>query len=554
MGYGDVTGAGNPYVRTPHLDRLARSGVQFSNFYVSSVCAPTRASLLTGRYHQRAGVRSVTNGHETMDPSEKTIAEYLKPRGYRTAIFGKWHLGEYYPSLPNAQGFDEFLGFRTGHTADYYDPVLDHNGREVQQQGYITDLLTEKALQFMAADPSEPFFCYLAYNAPHTPLQVDSSWWQPYAAQGLDERTARIYGMIEYIDANIGKIVDQLTEAQRLEETIIIFMSDNGPISGWRLPQEELRYNAGLRDQKFSIYDGGIRTQSYWSWAGHWPAGRTLSQVAAHIDVLPTLLEVIGQAPDRDKKIMDGISLQACLSGKTSEPNDRIFFQNFELSTLDQLVGYPGGIARQGPWKMVNGEYLYHLENDIGETQNLAEQQPEIFHRLDRAYRAWWDEIVKNDSLKVPPVPVGYAEADSVAIQPHHAKAAGDLVFLGRRGLLGERTGSHPSGVDGDWLSNWQQKTDRADWQIEVVESGNYEIGLNARYQKNEAPIALQVQIGADQLMHQLPTAEASENWKYYPLGQSLLTAGKYPLSLQLKNDLPPNVSFEVKEIVIKKL
>lgn len=550
MGYGDVAMAGNPYLNTPNLDRLAGSGTQFTHFYVSSVCAPTRASLLTGRYHQRTHVRSVTNGYETINPSEKTIAEYLKPRGYRTAIFGKWHLGEYFPSLPNAQGFDEYLGFRTGHTADYYDPVLEHNGRPESRPGHITEVLTDEALNFMQADQSAPFFCYLAYNAPHTPLQVDSSWWQPYAAKGLEERTARIYGMVEQIDHNIGRILERLTEKNLLEETIIIFMSDNGPISGWRVPQEKMRYNAGLRDQKFTIYDGGIRTQSYWSWAGRWPEAQSTAVPAAHIDVLPTLLDITGIAPNANDKAIDGMSLSPLLEGETDSLPERIIFQNYALSTLSNTDPYPGGIARRGPWKMVNGEQLYHLEKDPGETQDLANQEPGIFKALSDAYQLWWDGILQEHDLQASPVPLGYPEADSVAIQPHHGKVQGGLIFLGRKGLLGDRIAAHPTGVDGDWLSNWQTAGDRATWPVEFVRPGTFELGIQARYQKIEEPIELQVLMGSESITQQLPAVPRAESWAYYPLGRLEIAKGSDSLSLVLSNNLSSS-NLEVKELVV---
>lgn len=551
MGYGDVANAGNPYLSTPQLDRLARSGTQFSHFYVSSVCAPTRASLLTGRYHQRTHVRSVTNGYETMDPTEKTIAEYLQPAGYRTAIFGKWHLGEYYPSLPNAQGFDEYIGFRTGHTADYYNPVLEHNGQPEAYTGHITEVLTDEALRFMEADTSRPFFCYLAYNAPHTPLQVDSSWWQPYAEQGLDERTARIYGMIEQLDANVGRIMAKIAERDQLQETIIIFMSDNGPISGWRLPQEKMRYNAGLRDQKFTIYDGGIRTQSYWSWAGHWNEGITIATPAAHIDVLPTLLDVAGiETGNSDKKI-DGVSLNDVLQESDQDLAERIIFQNYDLSTLSNTEPYPGGIARRGPWKMVNGIYLYHLEDDPGESEDLATAQPEIFQELKTAYQNWWDGILQAHHLQPSSVPLGYPEADSVALQPHHAKARGNLIFLGQKGLLGDRIASHPTGVDGDWLSNWTTSGDRATWPVDFVRAGTFEFGIHARYQPDETPIEFSIQIGNQTTAQQLPAIPHSENWAYYKLGDLEVTAGQDSLRLELSVAPRTASRLEVKELVV---
>ncbi|NJO01242.1 MAG: sulfatase-like hydrolase/transferase [Bacteroidia bacterium] len=191
-----------------------------------------------------------------------TLAEMLKAAGYRTGIFGKWHLGENYPSLPNAQGFDEYIGFRTGHFDDYFDPVLEHNGQPYPTQGYITNVLTDEAIRFMQNSQSQPFFCYLPYNAPHTPLDVPDSYLKKYTDQGLSERTARIYAMVANMDDNIGKLINFLQSAGLYENTIVMYLSDNGPIDGYRAKPEMWRYNDGLRDQKFSVYEGGIRTHS----------------------------------------------------------------------------------------------------------------------------------------------------------------------------------------------------------------------------------------------------------------------------------------------------
>jgi arylsulfatase A len=333
MGYGDVSNSGNKYLKTPHLDELANKSVNFKNFYVSPVCAPTRVSLLTGRYHQEVGVRSVTNGFEIMVPEAVTLAEILKLEGYRTAIFGKWHLGEYYPSVPNAQGFDEYLGFRTGHTSNYLDPVLEHNGKPEKTQGYITDVLTNKALNYMKTLSNELFFCYLAYNAPHSPLQIEVSKFQKFLDMGLDEKTSRVYAMVENIDENIGKIIAWLEITGKLENTIIIFLSDNGPISGWQIPQEQMRYNAGLRDQKFTTYEGGIRTQCYWMWKGHWQPIYDSLSIAAHIDVVPTLAHLLNiDLPDTLG--IDGYDLSDALEKQLPVGEKRIYFEDFHLDAL----------------------------------------------------------------------------------------------------------------------------------------------------------------------------------------------------------------------------
>lgn len=410
MGFGDLASAGNPFLKTPQLDELRSKSVSFQHFYVSPVCAPTRASLLTGQYHQRTGVQSVTNGFESMRSDAITLAELLQPLGYRTGLFGKWHLGEYYPLVPNAQGFDEFLGFRTGHTAAYYDPVLEHNGKTKSYQGYITDLLTQEALAFMN-QRAAPFFCFLSLNAPHTPLQIDSSYFLPYLEQGLDERTARVYGMMENIDENIGRTLQQLEETDELKETIIIFMSDNGPISGWRVQQEAMRYNAGLRDQKFTVYEGGIRTQSFWHWQGRWSAKRVDDLIAAHIDVVPTLLDLLSIQPAYFKASqVDGHSLVPVLQGHSlpAALKNRLLYQHYALSTLKDPAPYPGGIALRWPWKMVNDSVLYQLDKDPGESTNVADLYPDTLQQLRRAYLNWWTSLELTRATFGMAIPVGY--------------------------------------------------------------------------------------------------------------------------------------------------
>ncbi len=550
MGYGDVAISGNTVIKTPNLDQLAEQSVQFSHFYVSPVCAPTRASLLTGRYHQRTGVRSVTNGFETMDPDEITLAEILKEQGYRTGIFGKWHLGEYYPSVPNAQGFDEYLGFRTGHTNYYYDANIERNGRAYQTKGHITNVLTENALKFMDQQNQTPFFCYLAYNAPHTPLQVDSSWWEDYTAKGLAEREARIYGMIEQLDQGIGKILSSLEKQNRLSQTIVIFMSDNGPINGWRVPQEQMRYNAGLRDQKFTVYEGGIRTQCYWRWDGHWNPGTT-GQIAAHIDVVPTLMDVLGLSTPNP---VDGVSLKPQLETKDNVIPHRMFFQKYSLETLRNPAPFPGGIARRGPWKMVNGNELYNLDQDVGETNNLAGQHPEVLKALKSAYLEWYQDIADDHGLRPTTLTIGHKQENPVHLQPHHAEASGAVEFWGNRGLTGERRGTHPRGVDSDWSGNWKSPEDQLTWKVSFVNPGEYQFSVVARDSAARGPIRLSVSVGGQSENKQIASSDLGKDWNYFELGKLSITSNQSTeISLSLSEPIENN-RLEIKELVIESL
>ena len=551
MGYGDVSGAANPYLKTPNLDDLASKSVAFKNFYVSPVCAPTRASLLTGRYHQEVNVRSVTNGFEIMDPEAVTLAEILKGAGYRTAIYGKWHLGEYYPSVPNAQGFEEYLGFRTGHTSDYYDAVLEHNGKQESTKGYITDMFTDKALEWMNKDSEDPFFCYLAYNAPHSPLQVDSVYFQKFLEMGLDDKISRVYGMVENIDENVGRILEDLASSGNLNNTIVIFLSDNGPISGWKVPQEKMRYNAGLRDQKFTTYEGGIRTQSYWMWKENWKPFYDTVSIAAHIDVVPTIGKILNiELPD--SLSIDGYDLSDVL--KESQPIDkrRIYYEDFHLEALKTPELFKGGIARKSRWKMVGGSELFDLEMDPGESNNIANEYQEVLHELNSLYQKFYNEVYENGHILPISIKVGYDEENPVSLKAHHGTARGNVKFLGLRGHYGEFVRAHPTGVDGDWTGNWKEKGDEIDWDVEFVDDASYEIGISANGRIRENSCVFLINIKDQQKEVTIPMLKEAKEWSYIPL-LKLQSSGVAEVKLILQN-IADSDSLNINELVIKKL
>ena len=286
QGYGDLGFTGNPHINTPVLDKFAGESIRFDNFYVSPVCAPTRASLMTGRYSLRTGIRDTYNGGAMMASNEVTLPEILQDSGYKTGIFGKWHLGDNYPLRPNDQGFDESLihlaggmgqpgDFTTFFQGDssYYDPVLWRNGRQEAYEGYCSDIFSEQAIDFVQMNHKDPFFLFLSFNAPHTPLQVPDEYYQKYKdidpSSGFDdpemggfvmserhkEDARKIYAMIENIDDNVGKLLEKLDELNITKNTLIIFMGDNGP--------QQPRYNAGMRGLKSSVYRGGVRVHFF---------------------------------------------------------------------------------------------------------------------------------------------------------------------------------------------------------------------------------------------------------------------------------------------------
>ncbi|MBM4042793.1 MAG: arylsulfatase, partial [Planctomycetes bacterium] len=315
--YGDLGCHGNEKLKTPNLDKLAAESVEFTQFYVCPVCAPTRASLMTGRYNYRTGAIDTYLGRAMMHPDEVTLAEVLAAAGYKTGIFGKWHLGDNYPLRPIDQGFQEALTHKGGGLCQpsdfpgnpgYTDPILDHNGKPEPTKGYCTDVYTDAALKFIEANKGQPWFCYHATNAPHSPLQVDEKYVEPYRKMGLGENTAKVYGMVANIDENVGRLLAKLDELKLAENTIVIFLTDNGPCGSQRDKGQPIRFNAGLRDQKGTVYDGGIRVPFFFRWPAKIKTGRKVGTIAAHIDVLPTLAAACGARVPPDIKL-DGLSL-----------------------------------------------------------------------------------------------------------------------------------------------------------------------------------------------------------------------------------------------------
>src|SRR5436190_13585626 len=299
QGWGDFSINGNKNLKTPNLDALARRGAMFDRYYVQPVCSPTRAEYLTGRYHPRTGVRGVSTGLERLNLNEITIAQILRALGYRTGAFGKWHNGSQWPYHPNARGFEEFYGFTSGHWGEYFDPPLEHNGRPVRGKGYIADDFTDKAIAFIEKQRNEPFFCYVAYNTPHSPFCVPDEDWNRFKDRPIEQRgadgkkedlavTRCVLAMCENLDRNVGRILEKLDELNLADDTIVIFFCDNGPNS--------VRWNGGMRGRKGSTDEGGVRSPCFVRWPAKINAGTNIPQIAGAIDLLPTLAGLL-QAP-----------------------------------------------------------------------------------------------------------------------------------------------------------------------------------------------------------------------------------------------------------------
>jgi len=414
QGFGDLSLHGNPHLRTPHMDSVANDGMQFTQFQVCPVCSPTRSSLLTGRYNYRTGIVDTFLGRSMMYPDEVTIAEVLSGAGYRTGIFGKWHLGDNYPMRAMDQGFQETLvhkGGGIGQASDppgssYFDPILFHNGVQKQYKGYCTDVFFDGAMQWIAADKSKPFFAYIPTNAPHSPLQISDSYADPFRAKGLSDETARVYGMVKNIDDNLGRLLAKLKELGKERETIVIFMTDNGAIG-------EARFDAGLRGTKTTPYQNGIQVPFFLRWPGKVTPGSKVDRIAAHIDVFPTLLAACGVAMPAKLKI-DGLSLMPLIEGRSAAWPDRMLFTQWHRG--DHPEPFRGSAVRSQRYKLINGVELYDMEADPGEKKDIADSHPDVVKTMRAEYSKWFADVSSTRNYVPPRIYIGTTHENPVVL------------------------------------------------------------------------------------------------------------------------------------------
>ncbi|MEM1445207.1 MAG: arylsulfatase [Planctomycetota bacterium] len=417
LAYGDLACLGNPYVRTPNLDRMHANGVRFTQASSGLVCTPARAMLMTGRYAYRTRAIDTYNGRTTIDPDEVTLAEVLRDAGYATGLSGKWHLGDNYPSRPQDLGFEEVLmhnggglrqpgndGFWDGWDS-YQDPYLMHNGKGTRHEGFCTDVFTDHAIDFMRQQvkAKRPFFSYVATNAPHSPFEdVPDAWAQRFLDAGLNDTFARLYAMVENIDKNVGRIQHAIDDLGIRENTIVIYTSDHGPC-GSAMHDGESRFNAGLRGMKGTPYQGGVRVPCFWEWPDQIEQGRDIDRIIAPIDVLPTLTSLCGGRLPSDRKI-DGVDLSPLLLDAKAEDRwpDRTLHLQWHRG--DRPRPFNGTMSRNQRYKLVDGRELYDIQNDPGETRDIAADHPDQLAELRNAYETWFDDVSQTRPGNFEPV------------------------------------------------------------------------------------------------------------------------------------------------------
>ena len=453
QGWGDVAFNGNTTVHTPHIDRLAREGTVFEHFYVQPVCSPTRAELLTGRYHPRGGVYSTSAGGERLDADERTLAEAFHQAGYATGLFGKWHNGSQHPYHPNARGFDAFYGFTSGHWGHYFDWVLEENIELVEGTGYIVDDLTDRALAFIEAHRDEPFLAYLPYNTPHSPMQVPDRFFEKYEDAALQDdhryseqedrvKTRAALAMSENIDWNVGRVLDRLDELNLADETIVIYLSDNGP-NGWR-------WNANMRGRKGSTDEGGVRVPMIIRWPGEIPADTTVADIAGAIDLFPTLADLAGISAESVKPF-DGRSLKPLLQGEGADGSQRLLFAHWNGRTS----------VRTPRFRLDHEGRLYDIAADPEQRRDVAGAHPEAAERLRDTVDAWNRTIRAELDETDRPFPVGGAGFYLTRLPARDGMAHGTV----------ERSNRFPNA---SFFRNWTSTADSVTWDVRVETPGRY--------------------------------------------------------------------------------
>ncbi|MDF1814682.1 MAG: arylsulfatase [Verrucomicrobiales bacterium] len=411
QGYGDMACHGNPWLKTPHLDRMHDESIRLDDYHVDPVCTPTRAALMTGRHSLRVGAWTVTGGRQLLNPDETTMAEVFRRSGYRTGLFGKWHLGDAFPYAPRFRGFDEVVCHKAGGVDEignpagnnYFDDTYFRNGTPVEFKGYCTDVFFDEMLRFIDDKQEEPFFVYLPLNAMHGPFTVADRYADRFRNLGLPEKRSLFYGMVENFDENLGRLFTTLEKQHIADNTIVIFMGDNGSAGGARIDEGHKGFNAGMRGAKGDTYEGGHRVACFVRWPGELEAGRQIEQLTTHHDWLPTLTEMC-QLDTSGEIEFDGRSILPLLKGNATDWPDRTIFvarhdDQPVMWSADKKPKqkFPRRAILTEQWRLVDGS-LYDIEKDPGQTQDVAADHPAIMAELDDAYQKWWTDVMAHEA------------------------------------------------------------------------------------------------------------------------------------------------------------
>ncbi|MEO1213232.1 MAG: arylsulfatase [Bacteroidota bacterium] len=481
QGYGDLSCHGNPDLPTPYLDELHRISTRLTDFHVSPTCSPTRAALMTGHVSNRTGVWHTIAGRSLLYEDETTLGDVFLENGYATGMFGKWHLGDNHPFRPMDNGFEHAVyhgggGIFQGPDIwgnDYFDDKYFVNGKEKAFAGYCTDVWFNEAMDFMEEKRREekPFFTYLATNSPHGPFWVEHRYSAPFANNPRIPN-ANFHGMIANLDENMGKMMAYLDRSGLRENTIVIFMTDNGTARGAELNKvsglAKKGFNAGMRGLKNSRYEGGHRVPFFISWPkGGIEEGRNIDELTAHVDVLPTLIDLLDLKGMEELKF-DGTSLKEILLNKESSLAKRTLITDTQRQ--ENLEKWRMSAVMQDKWRLINGEELYDLNTDPGQQKDIAKKHPEMVEELRGEYEKWWRSLEKSAN-KMATISLCYEDEPTlIYVHDMHMDEGYNSVAWNQRMI---REGFKSEG----WFA------------VEALESGRYKFSLYRWVPELEVPI-----------------------------------------------------------------
>lgn len=537
QGWGDLSLNGNTNLETPNIDSLAADGASFDRFYVCPVCSPTRAEFLTGRYHQRGGVYSTSAGGERLDLDETTIADLFKKAGYKTGAFGKWHNGMQYPYHPNGRGFEEFYGFCSGHWGDYFSPMLERNGEIVTGEGFVVDDFTDRAMDFIEANREKPFFVYLPYNTPHSPMQVPDRFWEKFKNKEIamrhrepekekDLHLRAALAMCENIDWNVGRMLQKLDDLELAENTIVIYFCDNGPNGA--------RWNGDMKGMKGHTDEGGVRSPFLVRWPEKIEAGKVVKTHGTAIDILPTLADMAG-VPVANTKPIDGVSLKSVLTGEGKRPaelKDRAIFSAWKTRASVRLNRFRLGTDNK----------LYNLENDPGQRVDVSKKHPKVFAELTKSLETWKQEMTKELGTDNRAFVLADPGMKMTQVPARDAVPEGGI----------ERSNKFPND---SFFGNWKSTDDRIVWNAEVAKAGTFEVELFYTCDEENLGSTIELQFGESKLTGKVEKAAPTglegaeedrfsrvesytQDWKRMKLGEITLAKGAGELVLKA-TDIP---------------
>jgi arylsulfatase A-like enzyme len=567
QGWGDISFNGNTNVTTPNVDSIGKAGAMFERFFVCPVCAPTRAELLTGRYHSRGGVRGVSTGEERLNLDERTMAEAFKSAGYATGAFGKWHNGSQWPYHPNARGFEEFYGFTSGHWAEYFDPLLEHNGQMIREKGYVADIFTNHALEFIEKNKDKPFLCYVPFNTPHSPFAVPQEYWRKFqnkpivmrGQEGADEDlsvTRCVLAMTENIDYNVGRVLRRLDELKLSDNTIVIYFTDNGPNS--------FRWNGGMKGRKGSTDEGGVRSPLLVRWPGKIKPGTQITQIAGAIDFLPTLTKLAGISRVGDKPL-DGKDLSPLLFGRPVDWTDRMIFthQGGRVSVRTQQYRYDAAGA------------LFDMVADPDQKRDVAAQHPDVAKQLGAAVASWRQEVFGKAAVvengggggkgkkkaasaagsEARPFTVGYPEFPFTPLPARDGVAHGGI----------QRSSNAPNS---SFFTKWKSTEGFITWDVGVHTTGDYDVVIYYTCPEGQTGSTIELSLNGAKLAGKVgpawnpapypgqdtiprPAGESpAKEFRPLALGRMHLAQGRGPLTLRAL-EMPGQEVMEVRLVTL---